>query len=90
MDDRFVVEGDSMLPLLRPGDVVKVQKTGAVKPGDIVVARHPIQTDLIIIKRVEAVQGGKITLKGLNPGASSDSRAFGPVRKKHLIGRVMG
>jgi nickel-type superoxide dismutase maturation protease len=86
---RYSVTGASMFPLLKAGDEV-LADPGAYRQqppavGDIVVAQHPGQAGLQIIKRVAEVEGdGRCHLKGDNSEASSDS--FVP---HHLIlGRV--
>lgn len=86
---RFRITGDSMRPLLEPGDEVLVDSGAVPRPGDIVVARHPFIRNLRVIKRVEAVgEDGRYLLKGDNPIASDDSRAFGPVSGERILGRV--
>jgi hypothetical protein len=59
-----------------------------LKPGDVVVFRHPEHG--ILIKLVDQLEpeGGKVSVTGLN-GASIDSRHFGPVLKSSLIGKVI-
>lgn len=57
-------------------------------PGDIVVARHPHQPDLLVIKWVVFVDSDRCYLRGLNPGQSSDSRQFGLVPIDQILGRV--
>jgi nickel-type superoxide dismutase maturation protease len=84
-----------MLPLLKPGDEVLVNPRAyrgtAPRPGDIVVARHPFQPELKMIKRVSAVlDNGHYQLQGDNPAESNDSRMFGPVTGRHILGRVEG
>jgi hypothetical protein len=53
---RFRVTGDSMLPLLQPGQEVLVDlaayRQQPPQAGDIVVAYHPQQPQLPIVKRV--------------------------------------
>lgn len=90
----YRVEGDSMLPTLRPGDVVIVDPTARAKAGlregDIAVARHPYRTDVWLVKRVARVlDGGRYLLAGDNPGESSDSRYFGAVPARHIVGPVV-
>ncbi|MFH0820714.1 MAG: nickel-type superoxide dismutase maturation protease [Candidatus Peregrinibacteria bacterium] len=85
---RFRVEGDSMLPLLKSGDEVLINPSGALSVGDIVVCRHPIQSDITIIKQIEAIEGDRIVLTGLNENSSSDSYIFGFVDQKLIIGLV--
>ncbi len=90
---RLRVTGDSMLPTLMAGDLVLVDNTAyrhdRPAPGDVVVARHPYQKDLIIIKRVTAVTPeGRVTVHSDNPRVGSDSRQFGTLAPARLIGRV--
>ena len=92
---RLRVTGDSMRPTLAPGDVVLVDPR-AFRHGripawdDIVVARHPQQPDLEIIKRVAIVEAdGQCLLLSDNPAAGTDSRQFGTVPVSALRGRVM-
>ncbi len=90
---RLRVTGDSMRPILKAGDLVLVDTRAytAVFPqvGHIVVARHPYQRDLTIIKRVTAVSPeGRVDLRSDNAAAGQDSRQFGPISSERLIGRV--
>lgn len=95
---RFRVVGTSMLPLLKPGEEVLIAPVKrkaeaiALKPGDLVVARHPFQPTLRLIKRVITVRDdGTYLLMGDNPeaGMSTDSRSFGAVSPSHILGRVI-
>ncbi len=90
---RFRVTGASMVPLLEPGDEVLVDTRAYRKtpprPGDIVVARHPYRTDLLLIKRVaQVLDNGYCALKGDNPSESTDSRTFGSLPPERILGRV--
>lgn len=83
------VDGESMRPALEDGDRVLYVPAGAFSRGDVVLARHPVVTDLLVIKRVEAVGAdGRVDLRGDAGVASSDSRGFGPVRLEAIVGRV--
>ena len=42
-----------------------------------------------MVKRVRSVEGGAVDVRGDNPGASTDSRHFGPVPRANLAGRVV-
>ena len=82
-----------MSPLLEPGEEVLVDlrayRRQLPRPGDIVVARHPYQQDLRIIKRVVMVtDDGRCRLKGDNVVESTDSRSFGMVPPSQILGRV--
>ncbi|WP_405998566.1 nickel-type superoxide dismutase maturation protease [Streptomyces sp. NBC_00829] len=84
------VTGPSMYPTLKHGDQLLVHYGTEVRPGDVAVLRHPLQQDLLIVKRlVERREDGWWVL-GDNPGAEGDSRLFGTVPHELLLGRVRG
>lgn len=90
---RFRVTGNSMLPLLKPGEEVLIDPTAyrhqRPQPGQIVVAQHPYQPTIRLVKRITAVmEDNQYMLVGDNPTESTDSRIFGPVTDRHIIGRV--
>ncbi|MDJ0714586.1 MAG: nickel-type superoxide dismutase maturation protease [Prochloraceae cyanobacterium] len=90
---RFRVKGLSMAPLLKPGDELLVDPNAYRQklpfPGDIVVAKHPYRSDLLLVKRVASVlKDGNCFLIGNNSSESTDSRSFGSVSPEHIIGRV--
>lgn len=77
------VTGPSMAPTLLHGDWLLIRKIGSgaeqVREGDVVVLRHPLQQDLLIVKRaVERREGGWWVL-GDNTFVENDSREFGTV-----------
>jgi nickel-type superoxide dismutase maturation protease len=85
----FLIEGDSMSPTLNDGDTVLVDPKGDINPGDIVLADHPYKTSVTILKRVINIDAdGGVTLVGDNNAGSTDSRTFGPVSIKSIVGRV--
>ncbi|WP_017296654.1 nickel-type superoxide dismutase maturation protease [Nodosilinea nodulosa] len=90
---RFRVVGESMLPLLEAGGEVLVDplayRLQLPAPGDLVVARHPHQPGLRLIKWVVYADGEGCFLKGLNAAASTDSREFGLVPRQEILGRVV-
>ena len=83
-----------MLPTWRAGEEVLLDTHAydhaAPQVGDIVVAFHPEQTDLKIIKRVGEVVVDGVFLSSDNPNAGSDSRQFGIVGMNKVVGRVNG
>ncbi|HSF26428.1 MAG TPA: nickel-type superoxide dismutase maturation protease [Actinomycetes bacterium] len=87
---RVAVAGASMLPTLHPGDWLVVRWGAHVRPGDVVVARRPDRPGLLLVKRVVRREPGGWWLVGDNPGASDDSRLFGPVADDLVLGRVLG
>ena len=84
------VEGDSMAPLLKSGDVVLVDPRAPIEPGDVVLARHPFRSSVRMLKRLISVEpDGRLYLAGDNPSESSDSRSFGTVSSADLLGKVV-
>ncbi|RBQ15401.1 S26 family signal peptidase [Spongiactinospora rosea] len=89
---RVRVEGDSMLPGLRPGDWLLVRRGAAVRPGDVVVARLPGDETRLIVKRAAwREKDGGWWLESDNQRASGrrDSWDFGPLPPGSLVGRVV-
>ncbi len=93
---RVEVQGDSMRPTLLAGDRLLVVRGGRVRPGDLVVFADPRQPERRMVKRVETVAEGRVTVTGDNPERSTDSRLLGPleavegrpVYRYHPPGRV--
>ena len=90
---RYQVEGESMTPALSPAERVLVNKAaywfGPPKAGDVVVVRDPRQPARLLIKRIEGpAEDESYRVLGDNPDASTDSRAFGPVRREQIVGKV--
>ncbi|GAA2419336.1 hypothetical protein GCM10010191_32990 [Actinomadura vinacea] len=86
----MAVTGDSMRPVLRPGDLLLV-RAGRVRDGDLVVARHPGRPEQLIVKRVLRRDDGGWWLESDNQGASGrqDSWDFGAVPDRLVVGRVV-
>jgi nickel-type superoxide dismutase maturation protease len=84
------VTGDSMLPVLRPGDWLIVRTGARVSPGDIVVARHPHE-DRLIVKRAVHRDADGWWLESDNQRAAGrqDSWDFGAVPGDLIVGRVV-
>ncbi|MFE0425431.1 nickel-type superoxide dismutase maturation protease [Streptomyces sp. NPDC058953] len=82
------VAGPSMYPTLRHGDRLLVHYGAPVRPGDVAVLRHPLQQDLLIVKRLVERRDDGWWVLGDNPGAEGDSRVFGTVPYDLLLGRV--
>ncbi len=88
---RVKVAERSMEPALRPGDWLLVRRTRRIRPGQIVLARHPDQRDMLLVKRAaRRVPGRGWWLESDNPDAGAvDSRRFGPVPDALIEGRVL-
>jgi signal peptidase I len=94
-----VVRDDSMRPELAPGDRLWVDPRPGrpLARGEIVVFRDPETPGRLLVKRVvglggdrpvpgPAFPGGSVYVEGDNPGASRDSRTFGPVPRGAVVG----
>jgi nickel-type superoxide dismutase maturation protease len=79
------VHGGSMAPALLPGDRLLVESRSyqrrAPRPGEVVLAADPRESDRELIKRVASIDDavGAADLRGDAPDESTDSRAFGAV-----------
>jgi nickel-type superoxide dismutase maturation protease len=87
------VDGESMTPTLRPGDLLAVRAMRRTEPyvGQLIVVRRG---EIEVVKRVSAVFDGhglardEIWLTGDNAAASTDSRTLGPAARTDVIGVV--
>lgn len=79
------VAGTSMTPALMPGMVV-VAFRRRIRPGDVVIAR---QGDREVIKRVRRIASECVYLEGDNRFESTDSRHYGGLEKRAILGTVM-
>jgi signal peptidase I len=88
---RVVVRGSSMLPAFAPGDRLIVVPAKRLQPGDVVALTDPREPSRLLVKRVAAVDRDArvVTVLGDNRPASTDSRAFGPVPWRSVVGRVV-
>ena len=93
---RIAVAERSMEPALHPGDWLVVRRTIArgrplrVRPGQVVVARHPERPDLLIVKRAARREPGGWWLASDNPVAgAADSARFGPVPRDNIVAVVL-
>ena len=79
-----------MNPTLRDGEVVLVDREATVEVGDIVVAKHPVEQNSEVVKRVERInERGHYFLVGDNPDDSTDSRHYGAVTREYIKGKVV-
>ena len=77
-----------MSPTLEPEDIVLVNRFSTPKLGDIVAAKDP-RDGKILIKRVSKIKNNKYFVTGDNKKKSTDSRTFGWIKKKDIIGKVI-
>lgn len=84
------VEGNSMLPDLKNGDGILIDPDAKIAEGDIVLAKHPFKKSVIILKRLAEIdQNGNYFLIGDNRSESTDSRTFGAISVKHILGKAV-
>ncbi len=90
---RFRVEGDSMAPAYLPGDRVVVNRAAYLvrrpSPDDVVVLRDPEEPGRLLLKRVAAVENGRYVVLGDNAAGSRDSRRFGTVQRRDIVGKAI-
>lgn len=83
------VTGPSMVPTLRHGDRLVVRYGARVRPGDVVVLRHPFQQDLLVVKRAAERRDGGWWVLGDNAFAGGDSTDYGVVPPELVLARVL-
>ncbi|GHU59271.1 hypothetical protein FACS189444_4270 [Spirochaetia bacterium] len=103
--DFMIAEGNSMMPAIRPGTVLLVNRlaygirlpwTGdwllrwsPPKTGDTVVFYTPLG-ELAVKRCGRLIEDGRFLALGDNSVDSFDSRSYGPVPMDHIIGKVVG
>lgn len=85
------VKGESLTPEFSGGDFVLVSKIpfflAPPVAGEVIAFHQPGYG--LLIKRIESISAqGELTVAGTHP-ASVDSRVFGPVRRKDVLGKVI-
>jgi signal peptidase I len=102
--DFMIAQGRSMLPVIRPGDILLVIKTAygvrlpwsniyllrwaLPKQGDVVVFYTPLGE--MAVKRCAMITENQFVALGDNSLESFDSRSYGPVPLDHIMGKVFG
>ena len=95
---RYLVEGPSMEPAYRDGERLVVNRYAYWRKrpaiGDVVVLRDPDDSGRYLLKRIAKAPDGmnpgrsRVYVLGDNIDSSRDSREFGLVPRKRIIGRV--
>ncbi|WP_342795288.1 nickel-type superoxide dismutase maturation protease [Kitasatospora viridis] len=83
------VDGPSMVPTLYPGDRVVVRYGARVRPGAVLLVRHPMRQDLLVVKRAAELRSKGWWLLSDNQFLGNDSRDFGAVPPELVLGRVL-
>ena len=86
---RVEVSGASMRPTLEPGDRLLVLAWRRIRAGDLVALADPREPARTLVKRVGRVDDAILTVLGDDPAASTDSRSFGPVPRRTVLGRAV-
>lgn len=83
----FVIKGNSMLPVLKNGDGIIVNPDLKPETGDIILFNHPFIQNLKVVKRIlEITSEGNFIVRGDNPQESTDSRSYGAILAKDVLG----
>ena len=82
-----------MVPTLVDGQEILVRlyrpSHHEVNVGDVILIQHPIQSGIQMVKRVSSIDDeDSITVRGDKEEESTDSRHFGRIRKRHILGVV--
>ena len=79
------VEGASMVPSLRPRQIIVGISPAKIQKNEVVVVDRKGRE---IIKRITKISGDKVWVEGDNPAHSTDSRDFGWVNKSDILGSM--
>jgi phage repressor protein C with HTH and peptisase S24 domain len=80
-----------MEPALIAGDRLLLVPPVRLRPGHVVAVADPRDARHLLVKRVTSIDRGHrlVVVEGDNPDKSTDSRVFGPVDQKALMGRAV-
>lgn len=83
------VEGDSMQPTFGSGDWLLCRRVRKIQVGQVVVVQRD-GVGLVVKRVMEVGSEGAVWLEGDNPepASSTDSRQWGWVRERDVLGRV--
>lgn len=89
---RFVVSGRSMEPAFSSGQILLVSFLPYLfqspKIRDVVVMKDP-RNGKFLLKRIIQINQEKYFVEGDNKKESTDSRVFGLLDKKNIVGKVL-
>ncbi len=81
-----------MVPQFHSGDLILINRLSLLfreaKKGEIIAFKHPVSRKTLV-KRIEKIKDGEYFVLGTNNKASTDSRHFGWIKKKDVVGSVI-
>lgn len=87
----FKVYGHSMEPTIRNGSMVLCSGIPYLfskpKVGDIALFSN--KKKKAFVKRIQRIEGGRYVCMGDNKVDSLDSKSFGPIVRRNIIGKVV-
>ena len=86
--DLLLVQGESMSPVYKKGQLVLIQETKNVDIGDTIVFAMT-KKDPFIIKGLSAIYKDSYFVEGENKSVSEDSWTYGLVPNKWVVGKVI-
>lgn len=85
----YRVAEQSMEPSIEEGAYIVVNRNyWRLARGDAVVLKDP-ESSAVLVKRISSISGSRIFVIGDNRALSRDSRNFGEVGRRDLVGKVM-
>jgi phage repressor protein C with HTH and peptisase S24 domain len=82
----YRVQGPSMEPTYRPGDLVVGCRWFIPRVGQVVLVQH---AGKLYVKRIQRISRGDVWVVGDNQPYSTDSRHFGALSTKQLSARAL-
>ena len=78
-----------MEPAVVNGDWWLVRRSRRLRPGALVLLKHPRRPELSVVKRLVERRAEGWWVLGDNPDHSEDSRQFGTVPEDLIVGRLI-
>lgn len=89
---KYDISGISMSPSLNPGDTVFASPLpyffSSPRKNDIIICQDP-RDKRVLVKRLVRIDNNKYFVAGDNPSSSTDSRTFGLINRRGIIGKVI-
>jgi nickel-type superoxide dismutase maturation protease len=89
---QYKISGNSMYPTFSASDIIFVNRLAYVfvhpQLNDI-IALHDPRDGKVLIKRIIKIEGKGYFVQGDNKNSSTDSRVFGMIGRRDIIGKVI-